>query len=127
MNSERTTRLNRVASCLEKSNDSLRPPHGQSQAESATVQLRRTGRSFFFRVVNRMRIRLRIQKAGAPLYEGVYDIRDAESFGAACIQAWTQLRERQLASVTSIGALYEELNDQLLDDLIGAEITLSKA
>jgi hypothetical protein len=77
--------------------------------------------------MDRMKIRLRIQKSGAPLYEGAYDISDADSFGAACVHAWTQLRERRLSGATSIGALYEEINDQLLDDLLGAEISLSKA
>jgi hypothetical protein len=74
-----------------------------------------------------MKIKPRIQRSGAPLYEGAYDISDAESFGAACVHAWTQLRERRLASATSISALYEELDDQLLDDLLSAEISLSKA
>jgi hypothetical protein len=74
-----------------------------------------------------MKIKLRIQKSGAPLYEGAYDICDADSFGAACAHAWTQLRERQFSGATSIGALYEGLNDQLLDNLIGAQISLSKA
>ena len=73
-----------------------------------------------------MKIKLRIQKGGTPLYEGAYDIFDADSFGAACVHAWAQLRERRLSGATSIGALYEELNDQLLDDLIGAEISMSK-
>lgn len=73
-----------------------------------------------------MKARLRIQKSGAPLYEGTYEISDAESFGAACVHAWMQLRERRLASATSIGALFEELDDQLLDELFGAEISLSK-
>jgi hypothetical protein len=74
-----------------------------------------------------MKIRLRINKAGTLLYEGAYTVSDAESFGRACADAWTHLREQRLAKATSVGALYENLNEQLLDDLQGAEISLSKA
>jgi hypothetical protein len=74
-----------------------------------------------------MHINLQIRKDGSLLYEHIYDICDAESFGRACEDAWTQLRERRLAQTTSIGALYDVLNDELLDDLLGAEIRLSKA
>ena len=38
-----------------------------------------------------------------------------------------QLRERRLARATSIGALFDELNERLLDELDGAEISLSIA
>ena len=41
--------------------------------------------------------------------------------------AWTELRERRLAKASSIGALFEELDEQLLDELYGADISLSKA
>lgn len=74
-----------------------------------------------------MKIRLRIHKAGTALYEEVYTVFDAESFGRACADAWTRMREQRMAKETSVGALYENLNEQLLDDLQGAEISLSKA
>jgi hypothetical protein len=73
-----------------------------------------------------MNVKLRIHKNGTALYEGAYDICDAESFGSACAHAWTQLREQRLAKTTSIGALYEALDDELLDGLLGADISLSK-
>jgi hypothetical protein len=73
-----------------------------------------------------MNVRLQIRKDGAALYEGIYDISDADSFGRACADAWAQLREQRLAKTTSIGALFEALDDELLDGLIGAEIILSK-
>jgi hypothetical protein len=73
-----------------------------------------------------MNVTLRIQKNGSALYEGTYDISDADSFGVACADAWAQLRERQLAKATSIGALFEALDDELLDGLMGAQISLSK-
>lgn len=73
-----------------------------------------------------MKTKLRISKNGSALYDGTYDIRDADSFGRACADAWIQLRERRLESATSIGALYDALDEQLLDELYGAEISLSK-
>lgn len=73
-----------------------------------------------------MNVRLQMRKDGSALYEGIYDIFDADSFGRACADAWAQLREQRLAKTTSIGALFEALDDELLDGLIGAEISLSK-
>ena len=74
-----------------------------------------------------MKTRLRITNAEGVLYEGLHDVRDAESFGAACAQAWEQLRAQRLEKATSIGALYDVLNDNVLDLLQGANITLDKA
>lgn len=73
-----------------------------------------------------MKVRLKIEKGDGVLYEQSYDISDAESFGKACAHAWTQLREQRLARVTSIGELFEHLNDQLLDELNGASFSLTK-
>jgi hypothetical protein len=73
-----------------------------------------------------MKARLKIQKDHVVLYEHAYDISDAESFGKACSHAWVQLREQRLARATSIGALFEELDDQLLDELYGAKFSLLK-
>lgn len=73
-----------------------------------------------------MNVKLLIQKDGLALYERTYDICDAESFGRACADAWTQLREQRLTKTTSIGALYEALDDELLDGMLGADISLSK-
>jgi hypothetical protein len=73
-----------------------------------------------------MQVRLRISKDRATLYEAGYDISDAASFSAACADAWAKLRERRLAQATSIGALMEELDDNVLDQLSGAQISLQK-
>ena len=73
-----------------------------------------------------MRVKLKICKNDGVLYEGIYDISDAKSFGAACAHAWNQLREQRLAKTTSIGALFDALDERLLDELEGAEISLSK-
>jgi hypothetical protein len=74
-----------------------------------------------------MNVRLRIDRDGKTLYEGVHDICDADSFARACGAAWTRLQELRLAKATSVGALYDRLEERLLDDLVGAEITLAKA
>ena len=74
-----------------------------------------------------MKVKLRIHKDGAALYEGSYGVVDADGFGRACADVWTQLRERRLARASSIGALFDELDERLIEELYGAEISLSKA
>ncbi len=74
-----------------------------------------------------MRVKLRVKKEGKPWYEGVYDIVDAASFGDACANAWTRLREQKLQSATSIGALYDTLDEHLVDELEGAELSFERA
>jgi hypothetical protein len=73
-----------------------------------------------------MKVRLQVRKQGVPLYEATSDVCDADSFGRACGEIWTHLREERLARATSIGALFDELDERLLDELYGAEICLSK-
>jgi hypothetical protein len=74
-----------------------------------------------------MNVRLRIQRGGAALYDGIHDVADAESFGRECAHAWTHLQDQKLAKATSVGALYNALEEFLLDDLEGAQISLSRA
>ena len=38
-----------------------------------------------------MKVKLQISKNGTSLYSGAYEIADAESFGKACADAWSQL------------------------------------
>jgi len=73
-----------------------------------------------------MQVRLRLIKGGSLLFEKNYEVSDAASFGAACAETWVNLRERHLAQATSIGALMEELDDNVLDQLSGAHISLNK-
>jgi hypothetical protein len=73
-----------------------------------------------------MKVRLHLQKEGAALYDGTYDVCDAASFGRAFADVWNRLRERRLATASSIGALFDELDEQLLDELYGSNISLSK-
>jgi hypothetical protein len=73
-----------------------------------------------------MKAKLIIRKGTTSLEEGMYDISDAESFGKACADLWIRLREDRLEKTTSIGALYNQLNERLLEELYGAEISISK-
>lgn len=73
-----------------------------------------------------MKVELRIGRSGSPLFKGAYDVTDAESFGQACADAWTQLRTKRLERASSVGALMDMLNQTVLEELQGAEITLRK-
>jgi len=73
-----------------------------------------------------MKIRMRISKDGASLYERVYDVFDAESFGKACADAWCALEEQQMEKEDSIGAVMEHLKRDMLDQMMGANITLEQ-
>jgi hypothetical protein len=73
-----------------------------------------------------MKVQLRITKNGALLYAGSCDGADADSFGKACADAWSKLKQEQLDAESSIGALIEHLDDNVIDRLNGAQIALSK-
>ncbi|MGA7390442.1 MAG: hypothetical protein WBW99_21290 [Pseudolabrys sp.] len=73
-----------------------------------------------------MKAQLRITKNGAELYSGVHNIKDSESFGSACAEAWQQVQRTQLNRETSIGAVLEHVNDSIVDRLDGASISVTK-
>jgi len=73
-----------------------------------------------------MKVKLSIQRRGSSLFEGTYDVTDSDSFGRACADAWEQIRTRRLDKATSVGALIDIMHQNVLDELQGAEITLSK-
>lgn len=74
-----------------------------------------------------MKLKLVVRrKDGTPLYEGVHEIVDAESFGRAFTDVWAQVHDRQLQKSTSIGALMERLNEGVLEELDGAVIGFEK-
>ncbi len=74
-----------------------------------------------------MKLKLQVEKDGTSLYESIYEVADADGFGKACADAWNKLRERRFASATSIGALYETLDERLIDGLQGMKIIVTKA
>ena len=73
-----------------------------------------------------MKVKLKIHKGTTILQQSTYDISDADSFGKACADLWIRLRDDKLTHATSIGALYDQLNEQLLDELYGAQISISR-
>jgi hypothetical protein len=73
-----------------------------------------------------MRVKLEIVKAGSRLHEGVYEIDDTESFGAAWKDVWVKARERWMAKTTSIGDLMDSMHESVIDELSGAEIKLGR-
>ncbi len=77
--------------------------------------------------VRMMRIRLRIKKRGTLLYEGVHEVIDQDSFGAAFADVWRTMREKQLQKTTSVGELMDILNDEMFEQLQGAEVSIQKA
>jgi hypothetical protein len=73
-----------------------------------------------------MKVRLEIRKNGGTVFEGALDATDAESFGKSWADVWNALSRRSAEAATSIGALYERLNDSVLDQLNGSEISLTR-
>ena len=74
-----------------------------------------------------MKVKLRIRKKDAALYEGVHDVIDQDSFAAAFASAWQAVRQTRLEATTSVGELMDLLNDEVLDQLQGAEISIERA
>jgi hypothetical protein len=73
-----------------------------------------------------MKVGLRLHKDGAVLHEGVYEVSDAHTFGAACAPLWKQALGSKLLNANSIGALCDIFDERLLDELYGATITISR-
>jgi len=73
-----------------------------------------------------MKVRLEITKAGKRLHEGIYEIDDTESFGAAWKDVWIKARERWMGKTTSIGDLMDSLQSGVIDEFDGAEIKLKR-
>jgi hypothetical protein len=73
-----------------------------------------------------MKVKLELIKRSHSLSEGIYEIDDNASFGAACADVWVKVREQCAARATSIGALMDTMHESVLDELNGAEIRLKK-
>lgn len=65
-----------------------------------------------------MKVNLRVKKKGTVL--------DEDSFGAAFSRVWRNVRQKRLDATTSVGELMEIINDEVLDQLQGAEISIEK-
>ena len=73
-----------------------------------------------------MKLRIEIIKAGRCLHQGIYEVDDSATFGAACADAWVKVREQCAAKATSIGALMDTMHESVVDELDGAEIKLNR-
>lgn len=73
-----------------------------------------------------MKVRLEVTKAGKRLHQGIYEVDDSASFGAAFADVWVTTRELCAAEATSIGALMDTMHESVLDELDGAKITLQR-
>jgi hypothetical protein len=73
-----------------------------------------------------MKVRLDVTKAGKRLHQGIYEIDDKASFGAAFADVWVKTRELCAAEATSIGALMDTMHESVIDELNGAKISLQK-
>jgi len=73
-----------------------------------------------------MKVKLEIAKSGHRLHEGIYEIDDQASFGAAWQDVWLKVRQRWMGKTTSIGDLMDSMHEGVLDELNGAEIKLTK-
>ena len=73
-----------------------------------------------------MKLKLEITKAGRRLHEGVYEVDDNATFGAACADAWVKIREQCAARATSVGALMDTMHESVVDELDGAQIKLKR-
>jgi hypothetical protein len=69
-----------------------------------------------------MKLKLSVTRRGNPICEGIYQVGDAESFGVACSDVWEKLNQRKIAAASSIGALYDSLEDGKAMDLRGLQI-----
>jgi len=74
-----------------------------------------------------MSIKIRMVKDQNTLLESRYEVTDAESFGQACADMFSQLRSKELCETTSIGAMMDMLNLNVLDVLDGATLSITKA
>jgi hypothetical protein len=84
------------------------------------------GRKMAARMEEKMSFKLQVVKDDTLIYERDCDIADATSFGHAFADLWGQLKQKQFDRESSIGALMEHLDDQVIDQLDGAQIRLRK-
>ena len=99
----------------------LRRASGELRADGGVPGNRSAGNS----AEQAMKIRLEIRKNGETVFEGVLDAIDAEK-PWNWADVWNALSRQSAEAATSIGALYERLNERVPDQLNGAEIRLTR-
>jgi len=73
-----------------------------------------------------MRILLELRKGDAVIYRGIHDISDAESFGRAMSQVWVSVNEAKLARASNVGQVMEFAGEEIVDEIGGATLILSR-
>jgi hypothetical protein len=73
-----------------------------------------------------MKLRIEIIKAGRCLHQGIYEVDDSATFGAACADIWVKIRDQCAAKAASIGALMDTIHESVVDELDGAQIKLNR-
>ncbi len=73
-----------------------------------------------------MKVKLEVVKEGKRLHQGNYEVDDKASFGAACADVWSDIREHCMAKATSIGDLMDTVNESVIEELNDAEIKLTR-
>ncbi len=71
-----------------------------------------------------MKVKLEVTKADKRLHQGIYEIDDSQSFGAAFGDVWIKVREGCMAQATSVGAFMDTMHEGVIDQLNGATINL---
>lgn len=73
-----------------------------------------------------MKVKLEVAKGDKRLHQGVYEIDDSQTFGAAWQDVWVKVREDCMGKATSIGALMDTMHESVIDELNGATIKLMR-
>jgi hypothetical protein len=74
-----------------------------------------------------MKVKLEVTKANKRLHQGIYEIDDSQTFGAAFVDVWVKVREGCMADAPSVGALMDTMHEGVIDRLNGATINLVRA
>jgi hypothetical protein len=70
-----------------------------------------------------MKVRLKIMKSDAVVYDAGHEINDAEQFGKAFSGVWRHLHAKRLEQAHSVGEAMENINDSVLGELNDTVIT----
>jgi hypothetical protein len=74
-----------------------------------------------------MKVRIEASRKGTRLYDGAYDVTDAKSFGNAFADLWNKLVEKRLRGASSVGAVYEQMDDGATPNVAGIQIAIKRA
>ena len=73
-----------------------------------------------------MKISLKLLKNEKVVYEGRHEVNDAREFGDAFAEVWNVLHTVRMEQATSVGELMSMISEDVLDDVHGSTITISR-